>query len=115
MRTPHLRSSRQSTSHCCQKSRALFPAPKIPRSTALSWIRRGPSNVVSLDEVGQTEAHTEAHFRERIAKLERRISMLTGGLRLVLVMLRLSGFRLGLDRVPDAESKRRILGAIERA
>ena len=89
----------------------LFPELEIPRSTALSWIRRGLGNVVSFDEVGQTEAH----FRERIAKLERRVSMLTAVLRLVLVMLRLFGFRLGLDRVADAEGKRRILGAIERA
>ena len=66
---------------------------------------------MSLDELGQTEAH----FRERIAKLERRVSILTAVLRLVLVKLRLSRFTLGLDRVPDAEGKRRILGAIERA
>ena len=76
----------------------LFPELEIPRSTASSWIRRGLGNVVSFDEVGQTEAH----FRERIAKLERRVAMLTAVLRLVLVLLRLSGFRLGLGRVADA-------------
>ena len=85
--------------------------PSLESDPATSWIRRGLGNVVSFDEVGQTEAH----IRERIAKLERRVSMLTAVLRLVLVLLRLSGFRLGLGRVADAEEKRRILGAIERA
>src|SRR5512145_950326 len=89
----------------------LFPELEIPRSTALSWIRRGLGNVVSIDEVGQTDAH----FRERMAKLERRVSMLTAILRLVLALLHLSGFKLDHDRVPDAEGKQRILGAIERA
>jgi hypothetical protein len=40
--------------------------------------------------------------------------MLTAVLRLFLVLLRLSRFRLGFDRVADAEGKLHILGAIER-
>lgn len=50
-----------------------------------------------------------------MAKLEHRVSMLTSVLRLVLVLLHLSGFKLDHDRVPDAEGKQRLLGAIERA
>ena len=89
----------------------LFPELEIPRSTTSSWIRRGLGDVVVLDEDGQDDAL----LRERVVKLERRVSILTAVLRLVLVLLRLSGFRLGLNRVPDAEEKRRMLGAIERA
>jgi putative transposase len=89
----------------------LFPELEIPRSAASSWIRRGLGDVVVLDEDGQADAL----LRERVVKLERRVSILTAVLRLVLVLLRLSGFRLGLNLVPDAEEKRRVLGAIERA
>jgi hypothetical protein len=89
----------------------LFPELEIPRSTASSWLQRGLGDVVVLDDDGQTDAL----LRERVARLERRVSMLTAVLRLVLVLLRLSGFRLGINRVPDAEEKRRVLGAIERA
>lgn len=89
----------------------LFPELEIPRATALSWIRRGLGEVVTLD--GDLEA--EAQLRDLVAKLERRVLMLTAVLRLVLALLRISGFRLDLLRVPDAEEKRRLLGAVERA
>ena len=57
----------------------LFPELQIPRSTALSWIRRGVGEVISLDDPHELEAA----LRSRIVKLESRISMLTAVLRLV--------------------------------
>jgi hypothetical protein len=66
---------------------------------------------VSLD--GDEKA--ESQLRDRVARVEQRVSILTAVLRLVLALLRISGFRLDLNRVPDAEGKRRPLGAIERA
>jgi hypothetical protein len=89
----------------------LLPELEIPRSTAVSWIRRGLGAVVSLDPDGRGEPA----LRDRVAKLERRIAMLTAVLRLVLALLRVSGFKLELSRVPDAAGKRRLLGAIEHA
>lgn len=89
----------------------LFPELEIPRSTAMSWIRRGVSEVVALEHGPKTETP----LLERIARLEHRVSMLTAVLRLVLALLHLSGFKLDYDRVPDAEGKRRLLGAVERA
>lgn len=41
--------------------------------------------------------------------------MLTAILRLVLTLLRLSGFKLGLARIPDAAGKRSLLSAVSRA
>jgi hypothetical protein len=41
--------------------------------------------------------------------------MLTAVLRLVLALLRVSGFSLERSRVPDAAGKRRLLSAVERA
>jgi transposase InsO family protein len=84
---------------------------EIPRSTALSWIRRGPREVVSLDSGDDGEPA----LRNRVAKLERRIAMLTAVLRLVLGLMRVSGFKLELSRVPDAVGKRRLLSAIDHA
>jgi hypothetical protein len=89
----------------------LFPQLEIPRSTALSWIRRGLGEVVSLEH----DNEGERAMRDRVATLERRVAMLTAVLRLVLALLRVSGFRLELSRVPDAAGKRRLLGAIEGA
>jgi putative transposase len=54
-------------------------------------------------------------LRERIGKLQGRVAMLTAVLRLVLALLRVSGFSLERSRVPDAAAKRRLLGAVERA
>jgi hypothetical protein len=88
----------------------LFPDLEIPRSTAASWIRRGLGEVVSLDSDDGGLA-----LRDRVAKLEQRVAMLTAILRLVLALLRVSGFKLELARVPDAAGKQRLLGAIERA
>jgi putative transposase len=89
----------------------LFPELEIPRSTAVSWIRRGLGEIVSLVQADGGEPA----LRERIAKLEGRVAMLTAVLRLVLALLRVSGFSLELSRVPDAAGKRRLLGAVERA
>jgi putative transposase len=89
----------------------LLPALQIPRSTALSWIRRGLGEIVSLDP----DNDGEPALRNRVAALERRVALLTAVLRLVLALLRTSGFTLELSRVPDATGKRRLLGAIDRA
>jgi hypothetical protein len=47
----------------------LLPQLEIPRSTAVSWIRRGPGEVVSLDPDG-----CEPALRNRVAKLEGRVA-----------------------------------------
>jgi hypothetical protein len=79
----------------------LFPELEIPRSTAVSWIRRGVGEIVSLVQADGGEPA----LQERIAKLEGRVAMLTAVLRLVLALLRVSGFSLELSRVPDAAGK----------
>jgi hypothetical protein len=89
----------------------LFPELNIPRSTASSWIQRGLGEVVAFDET----LDAESQFLDRVAKLEHRVSMLTAVLRLVLALLHVSEFTLDLVRIPDADGKRRLLSAIERA
>ena len=50
----------------------LLPELEIPRSTAMSWIRRGLGDIVSLDRDG-----CEPALRNRVDKLEGRVAMLT--------------------------------------
>jgi hypothetical protein len=89
----------------------LFLELEIPRSTAVSWIRRGVGEIVSLVPADGGEPA----LCERIAELQGRVAMLTAVLRLVLALLRVSGFSLEGSRVPDAAGKRRLVGAVERA
>jgi len=90
----------------------------IPRSTARSWLRRGPANVVSLDE-GDFEV---AELRLEIAMLERRVRKYSKAARNVAAVARLqraeleaSGFSFENQRVPEAPEKARILAAVARA
>jgi hypothetical protein len=52
---------------------------------------------------------------DRIAKLERRVRILTTLLRLVLTLLRLSGFRIDVTRMPEGAQKQALLFAITTA
>ena len=76
----------------------LFPEFEIPRSTVRSWIRRGMGSVVSLDP----DLGAEGELRARVVVLERRTAVLITVVRLLLALLRTSGFKLESCRVPDA-------------
>ena len=89
----------------------LFPELDIPRSTRATWVRRGPRNVVGLDST----LDEDAALLDRIAKLEHRACVLTAVLRLTLTMLRLSGFRIDLQRIPDGRQKQALLFAVTKA
>jgi hypothetical protein len=69
------------------------------------------TQIVSLD----SSDGGGADLRGRIAHLERRLAKLTAVPRLVLAVLRLSGFKVEFSRVPEATDKRRLLAAVERA
>lgn len=89
----------------------LFPELAIPRSTARSWIRRGPTEVIALDE----PSHVERALRERLARLERRLAVTTAAMTLLLALVRTFELRLDRARLPEAANKARVLAAIERA
>ncbi len=54
-------------------------------------------------------------LRLQVLKLERRVQVLLGVVRLLFVLVRLFGLRLDSPRVPSGETKSAILAAIERA
>ena len=58
---------------------------------------------------------TEPELRQEVAKLRRRVQKLAALLRLVLALLRTSGFTLRGGRLPDGRAKLRILRAVDRA
>ena len=83
----------------------------VPRSTTRGWLRTAPTVVVSLDVADLTELE----LRQEVLTLRRRVQKLAALLRLALVLVRVSGFTLSGERLPDAPDKRRILRAIDQA
>ena len=96
---------------CASGNPSLFPDLEIPRSAAVSWIRRGSPDVVELDE-----AHRDlSRLQDRVAKLERRVKVLVAVVHLLTVLVRLSGFRFEWTRVADGVRKHAVLRAVQRA
>ncbi len=83
----------------------------VPRSTISSWKRRGPRAVVSLEPFG----HDREKLLTTIDKLEKRARILAATVRLLLALLRASGFRLAGERLPEGATKTSILRAITSA
>ena len=67
----------------------IFRHLRIPRSTTASWLSRGRRSVVSLDW-----NHDIASVLDENDKLGRRVERQTAIVRLLAVLLKLSGFRL---------------------
>jgi putative transposase len=83
----------------------------VPRSTARGWLGPASAVVVCLDVADLSEPE----LQQEVLKLRRRVQKLTALLRLVLALLRTSGFRLAEERLPDGRAKMRILRAVDRA
>jgi hypothetical protein len=96
---------------CEERDPGLFHHLGVPRSTAVSWIRRGPRPVVSAEVRSLDHAELQAD----VLALRRRIRFLLAIIRLAFLLVRLSGFRLDAQRVHDGETKRSILAAITSA
>ena len=87
----------------------IFPHLRIPRSTTASWLSRGRRSVVSLD--GQ---HDIASVLDENEKLKRRAQRQTAIIRVLVVVFKVSGFRLDEQRLPDGMAKAKILRAVDR-
>jgi putative transposase len=83
----------------------------VPRSTISSWKRRAPRAVISLEPFG----HDREQLLTTIDKLEKRVRILAAAVRLLLALLRASGFRLAGQRLPEGATKVSILRAITSA
>ena len=112
---PQLLRSRRSYDHrireivCQTGNPRIFQHLRIPRSTTASWLSRGRRSVVSLDW-----NHDIASVLDENEKLKRRAERQTAIIRLLVVLLKLSGFRLDEQRLPDGTAKARVLRAVDR-
>jgi putative transposase len=89
----------------------LFSRMGVPRSTSMSWLRRGPGAVVTLDVVTQNTAELQTE----VLRLRRRCDVLLAITRLLLLLIRLAGARLNETRLPAGADKQKVLTAIARA
>jgi transposase InsO family protein len=112
---PQLSRSRRRYDHrireivCETGNPRIFHHLRIPRSTTASWLSRGRRSVVSLDW-----QHDMASVLDENEKLRRRTERQTAIIRLLVVLLKLSGFRLDEQRLPDGKAKARVLHAVDR-
>lgn len=83
----------------------------IPRSTLHSWKSRSPKPVVGLN--GSNKAIGE--LESEVVRLTLQVRKLRCILRLLLVLVKLSGFRLESLRLPEGKSKQQLLREVDRA
>ena len=97
----------------CRTGKRCLPRQlAIPRSTVSSWHRCGMRPVVSIEPFDQDRQQ----LLDTIAKLDRRVQVLAAVVRLLLALLRASGFSLaGGQRLPEGNAKAGILRAITSA
>ena len=76
----------------------LFPKLSIPDSTRRSWLTRGVAEVVTLDQ--RDTEFVELHAT--VAKLEKKVAVLTAVVRLLVTLVRVAGITLGQMRLPAA-------------
>jgi putative transposase len=92
-------------------ARSLARHVVIPRSTISTWQRRGLRPVVTIEPLEQDRQH----LLESIVKLDRRARVLAAVVRLLLVLVRVSGFSLAGRRLPEGAAKADVLRTIESA
>jgi putative transposase len=92
-------------------TRCLPKHVAIPRSTVSTWRRRGSRPVVTIEPMEQDGQE----LVDCIAKLERQNRILAAVVRILLAMLRASGFTLAGERLPEGSAKAGILRAITSA
>ncbi len=83
----------------------------VPRSTARGWLTSIRAEVVTLDVVDMDVLN----LQQEVLALRKRVEWLVALLRLMVVMLKASGFSLACARVTDGATKVSLLRAIDRS
>jgi len=83
----------------------------VPRSTAMGWVGGQAQSVVSLDVLDMTTGDLQAE----VLKLRRRVQTLSAIVRLLMTLLRVSGFQLERAHVLNPRTRAVLLRAAERA
>ena len=83
----------------------------VPRSTARGWLTSIHTEVVTIDVVDGDNLR----LRQEVLALHKRVERLVALLRLLVVLLKVSGFSLSRVRIPEGTAKQTLLRAIERS
>ncbi len=83
----------------------------VPRSTARGWLTPARAEVVTVDIVDMARVN----LQQDVLALRKRVEWLSALLRLVVVLLRVSGFSLACARLTDGTTKVSLLRAIDRS
>ena len=81
----------------------------VPRSTACGWLTSDPAAIVSVDVFDMDILS----LQEDVLALRKRIKWIVALFRLVVVVMKASGFSLDNSRLPDGSNKAMLLRAIE--
>ena len=96
---------------CETRDPDLFPELQIPGSTIRCWLHRGAADVETVGVLEEGRLNLLAQNRE----LQRRVALLGAMVGVLVALIRVSKCRLDFERIPDANSKRVLLRAIERS
>ncbi len=83
----------------------------VPRSTARGWMTSTCSKVITVDVVDMDVRR----LQQEVLTLRKRVERLVAILRLVVVLLKVSGFSLARARIPDGARKVSLLRVIDRS
>ncbi len=83
----------------------------VPRSTARGWMTATWPRVITVDVVDMDVRR----LQQEVLTLRKRVERLAGILRLVVVLLKVSGFSLARARIPDGARKVSLLRVIDRS
>ena len=83
----------------------------VPRSTARGWLAETSKHVVTIDACDMDAIK----LRQEVLILRRRVSRLIAVLRVLIVVLRVSGYSINRSRLPDKHDKSILLRAIARS
>jgi len=83
----------------------------VPRSTAHGWLKSPRTEIITVDPTDMDVLR----LQQELLTLRRRVARLIALLRLLVVLLRLSGFSLASSRIPHGAGKYTLMRAIERS
>jgi len=83
----------------------------VPRSTAHGWLKSPRAEVVTINVTDMDVLR----LQQELLTLRRRVARLIALLRLLVILLRMSGFSLASTRIPDGAGKQRLMRAIGRS
>ncbi len=83
----------------------------VPRSTARGWLTEPDAPIVTVDAVDMNVTQ----LQREVLQLRRRVQKLISLLRVLLVVLRMSGYSLSQTRLPDGGNNRSLLHAVKRS